>query len=250
MGLSRLLFGAPTRTDKVPPLPIECSIAGEIYLVHLKPMAQARRMVMRLSRDGRFFTLSMPPRHSRKRAIEFVGLSHDWMQKALAKAGPAHAFVDGQTFPLRGVNVTIAATGKARGLVAYDSSTHTVHVPGSPEHMKRRLTDWLKKQAQQELEEVSTRYATAMQTKYVKLAVRDQKSRWGSCTSDGTLSYSWRLILAPGFVLDYVAAHEVAHLREMNHSPRFWRLVLTHCGQARAAKQWLKKNGQMLHRYG
>jgi predicted metal-dependent hydrolase len=79
--------------------------------------------------------------------------------------------------------------------------------------------------------------------------VRDQKSRWGSCSSDGTLSYSWRLILAPPFVLDYVAAHEVAHLRHMNHGRNFWRLVLTHCPNASRAKTWLKKHGAEIHAY-
>ncbi len=250
MTLGRLFFGSPKRTETVPSLPVECVIDGEIFLVHLKPMAQARRMVMRMSRDGRSFTMSVPPRQSRKRAIEFVEASRDWMRKALVKAGPALTFADGQSFPLRGIDVTIAATGKSRGVVRCEAETNIVHVPGQPEHLKRRLTDWLKREALAELEAVSSRYATAMQTKYAKLAVRDQKSRWGSCTSDGTLSYSWRLILAPPHVLDYVAAHEVAHLREMNHSPRFWRLVLTHCKEARVAKQWLKKNGQMLHRYG
>ena len=86
-----------------------------------------------------------------------------------------------------------------------------------------------------------------MGCRFKRVTVRDQQSRWGSCSSDGALSYSWRLILAPPHVLDYVAAHEVAHLKEMNHGPRFWRLVLTHCPQTRSAKQWLKQNGHTLH---
>jgi predicted metal-dependent hydrolase len=193
--------------------------------------------------------MSVPIRQSRKRAIAFVDASKDWMRKAISKSGPALSFADGQTFPLRGQQVLIASTGRARGIVTLAAETKTLHVPGASEHLKRRLVDWLKKEAQRDFAEASMRYARAMQTKYAKLSIRDQKSRWGSCTSDGTLSYSWRLILAPPFVLDYVAAHEVAHLREMNHSPRFWRLVLSHCKEARAAKQWLKKNGQSLHRY-
>lgn len=249
MALSRLFFSSPTRAETVPPLPIEIVIDGEVMLVHLRPMKQARRMIMRLARDGRSFTMSVPLRQSRKRAIEFVAASEVWMRKALAKSGPAQHFTDGGVFPLRGTNVRIAATGRARGVVSFDPVAGVIHVPGAPEHMQRRLTEWLKQQATCDLADASTRYAAAMQTRFVKLAVRDQKSRWGSCTSDGTLSYSWRLILAPAFVLDYVAAHEVAHLREMNHSPRFWRLVLSHCKDARAAKQWLKKNGQSLHRY-
>jgi len=86
-----------------------------------------------------------------------------------------------------------------------------------------------------------------METKFSRLTIRDQKSRWGSCSASGALSYSWRLVLAPPSVLDYVAAHEVAHLREMNHGPKFWRLVLTHCAHSRQAKEWLKRNGRELH---
>ena len=85
---------------------------------------------------------------------------------------------------------------------------------------------------------------------YTRLGVRDQTSRWGSCSSNKTLSFSWRLILAPEEILDYVAAHEVAHLREMNHSERFWALVTKTLPGHDEARQWLRQNGQELHRYG
>ena len=80
--------------------------------------------------------------------------------------------------------------------------------------------------------------------------MRDQSSRWGSCNSDGVLSFSWRLILAPPFVLDYLAAHEVAHLVEMNHSVRFWRVVARICPEMDRAKAWITAHGNDLHRYG
>ena len=87
-----------------------------------------------------------------------------------------------------------------------------------------------------------------MEVKFHRITVRDQSSRWGSCSSAGSLSYSWRLILTPSYVLDYVAAHEVAHLKHHDHGPRFWRLVLSHCREASRAKAWLKTNGQDVHR--
>lgn len=89
-----------------------------------------------------------------------------------------------------------------------------------------------------------------MEVKFRRIGVRDQKSRWGSCSPDGHLSYSWRLIMAPPHVLDYVAAHEVAHLRHMNHGIRFWRLVLQHCDRVHEAKRWLRANAEDIHRYG
>jgi len=116
--------------------------------------------------------------------------------------------------------------------------------------LKRRLADWLKREARRDLTLASERYAQAMAVSFHRLAIRDQASRWGSCSSDGSLSYSWRLILAPSFVLDYVAAHEVAHLKHMNHGVRFWRLVLTHCPMAPQARLWLRRHGVTLHRFG
>jgi predicted metal-dependent hydrolase len=124
-----------------------------------------------------------------------------------------------------------------------------VVVSGDGAHLARRLVDWLKAQAKRDLLAASESYAVAMGVKFHRLSVRDQKSRWGSCSSDGMLSFSWRLILAPPLVLDYVAAHEVAHLKHMNHSRNFWRLVLTHCPHAGRAKSWLKAHGPELHAY-
>ena len=124
-----------------------------------------------------------------------------------------------------------------------------VNLPCKPEAAVRLLKYFLGAEATRELVSASRRYADAMATKFTRISIRDQKSRWGSCSASGVLSYSWRLILAPDFVLDYVAAHEVAHLREMNHGPRFWRLVLTHCPHARTAKQWLKTHGSKVHHY-
>ncbi|HEY8013860.1 MAG TPA: M48 family metallopeptidase, partial [Dongiaceae bacterium] len=83
-----------------------------------------------------------------------------------------------------------------------------------------------------------------------RIGVRDPRSRWGSCSPDGVLNFSWRLILAPRFVMDYVVAHEVAHLRELNHGPRFWRLAETLCPDMDRARDWLAIYGPGLHRYG
>lgn len=123
-----------------------------------------------------------------------------------------------------------------------------IHVPGELAHVPRRLLDWLKAAARAELAAASEKYANAMNARYRRIVIRDQRSRWGSCSATGVLSYSWRLILTPAYVLDYVAAHEVAHLNHMDHSPAFWRLVLSHCPDASRAKKWLKANGNGVHR--
>jgi predicted metal-dependent hydrolase len=123
-------------------------------------------------------------------------------------------------------------------------------VAGDAPHINRRVGDFLRREALRDLEVASRRAAEQFGVAIKRISVRDQSSRWGSCSTTGVLSYSWRLILAPPFVLDYLAVHEVAHLIEMNHSPRFWRLVNGICSDANRAKAWLDIHGTDLHRFG
>jgi predicted metal-dependent hydrolase len=245
--LRQMLFGKKSPVPLAPLPLLVVDLEGRQVEVKPKRHASARRMVLRLDRDGVSFTLTLPKRQSLTSAKTFLETSKLWMHNTLVHRGhktPDHA---DSIVMLRGVAVQILKTDKLRGLVRFDDEAKVLHVPGGEDHWKRRLTEWLKQEAEKDLRVASQHYAAKMQTQFSKLSVRDQKSRWGSCTSDGALSYSWRLILAPGFVLDYVAAHEVAHLKEMNHGPRFWRLVLTHCADTRKAKQWLKVRGHELH---
>lgn len=245
--LRQMLFGKQSPALPAPLPPLQFEIEGQLFEIKLKRNAAARRMVLRLARDGEGFTLTLPKRQSITSAKAFLQTSKLWMQNTLAHRGRKVAEQPSDVILLRGVAMQIVRTEKLRGLVQVDGEAKALHVPGGEDHWKRRLTDWLKQEAEKDLRVASLDYATKMQTGFSKLTVRDQKSRWGSCSADKTLSYSWRLILAPSFVLDYVAAHEVAHLREMNHGPKFWRLVLTHCAKTREAKQWLKANGHKLH---
>jgi predicted metal-dependent hydrolase len=123
-------------------------------------------------------------------------------------------------------------------------------VAGRAPHINRRVGDFLRREAKHDLQAASRRYAEALGLTFQRVTVRDQSSRWGSCSTTGMLSFSWRLILAPSRVLDYLAAHEVAHLVEMNHSPKFWRLVRRICPDHETAKAWLDAHGADLHRYG
>lgn len=123
-------------------------------------------------------------------------------------------------------------------------------VAGGADFTERRVHDYLKREARKDLHKASLEYAEELGVRVKRVSIRDQSSRWGSCTSAGSLSFSWRLILAPPYVLDYLAAHEVAHLVEMNHSPRFWRVVARVCPSVERAKNWLDTYGNDLHRYG
>jgi predicted metal-dependent hydrolase len=113
--------------------------------------------------------------------------------------------------------------------------------------LRRRVVDYLKRQARRDIEASVTRHATKLRRRPTSVRLRDPRSRWGSCSADGALSFSWRLVMAPAYVLDYLAAHEVAHLKEMNHGPRFWTLVERLCPRTQEAETWLKQYGPTLH---
>ena len=228
--------------------PALLEIAGTPVVITFRRHPKARRLIIRAARDGKSFSLTLPPRASRKEAIAFAERSRLWIAGRLSKTPTAIPFAPGSVIPLRGIGHVIVHHPGARGSVWRDGET--IIVAGDPAHLARRLRDWLKLEARRDLLAASERYAQAMEAKFSRLSVRDQSSRWGSCSAGGNLSYSWRLIFAPAFVLDYVAAHEVGHLRYMDHSARYWRLVLTHCPRAKEAQHWLRRHGAGLHRYG
>lgn len=239
---------------KQSPLPLSVvlplRVDGDEVPITYRRHATARRFTLRATRDGTGFVMTMPKRARLDDAQEFAARSLGWIRAARQTQHRKLAISDGTEIMLRGVAYRIVATGKLRGQVIADDDARFLHVPGGAAHMPRRLVDWLKSEAAHELDIASYKYANAMAVHFKRITVRDQKSRWGSCSSDGVLSYSWRLILAPPLVLDYVAAHEVAHLREMNHGAGFWRLVLKHCPAARDARNWLKLHGASLHSLG
>jgi predicted metal-dependent hydrolase len=195
--------------------------------------------------------LTMPPRGNIREAKAFAERNGAWLAARLNRLPLAIPFAHGTVLPLRGRPHTVTHRAGARGTVwTEDGAPPLICVAGNAEHLARRLRDFLKREARHDLALVSRRYAAELGVKVKRISVRDQSSRWGSCTADGVLSYSWRLILAPPYVLDYLAAHEVAHLVEMNHSRRFWRVVARICPEWERAKAWLNAHGTALHRYG
>ncbi|MFN4140684.1 M48 family metallopeptidase [Aestuariivirga sp.] len=235
----------------VAPRPLEPSrirVGDEVLEVVFRRHAQARRLVLRLNSTGTGVLVTVPKGVSRGRALDFTERSRSWIEERVRSRGGLIHLTPGHILPLRGIAHEIRHVESRRGLVTVDPVRGLIHVPGEPEHVKRRLLDFLRAAAREDLAKASERYATLMGVRYRRITIRDQRSRWGSCSANGDLSYSWRLILAPDYVLDYVAAHEVAHLRHLDHSPRFWRLLLTHCAGAAKAKNWLRAHGQEVHR--
>ena len=246
----RALF---SRRPSVEPSEISVAFDSEIYLVRVRRHARARRYTLRVQAATREVVLTMPPRGSLKQASEFAQRHGAWIAARLRRLPQAAPFAHGTELPLRGVDHRIEHRRGVRGTVwveCGDDGAQLLCVAGEAPHVARRVRDFLKCEAKRDLEAASRQAAQALGVSVARVTVRDQASRWGSCSTTGVLSYSWRLILAPSFVLDYLAAHEVAHLVEMNHSRRFWRLVDRICPHTSRAKTWLHTHGTDLHRYG
>ncbi len=248
MSLRALLYRRPSE-----PSVIQVVFDRSIYLVRVRRHRQARRYTLRIDAPSREVVLTMPPRGSIKEAKEFAQKHGGWIAARLKRLPQAAAFAEGTDVPLRGVPHRIAHRRGERGTVWTAHSpggSPIICVAGEDAHLNRRVSDFLRREAARDLEAASRRYAQMLGVRLRRISVRDQSSRWGSCSSTGVLSFSWRLILAPPFVLEYLAAHEVCHLVELNHSPRFWRLVKRLYADVERAKVWLDVNGTELHRYG
>jgi predicted metal-dependent hydrolase len=246
--LRALLF---RRVSAPQAITVECG--GEVVSVRLRRNAQARRYTLRIHSVTREVVLTMPPRGSVRQASAFAQKHGAWISARLQRLPDAAPFTDGAILPLRGIEHRIVHRPKARGTVwteATEGGEPLLCVAGAAPHVARRVRDYLKRQAKADLERASRQAAAALGVAIKRVSIRDQSSRWGSCSTGGALSYSWRLIMAPSFVLDYLAAHEVAHLVQMNHSPAFWRIVERICPQVKSAKAWLDARGTELHRYG
>ncbi len=213
--------------------------------IRLRRNARARRMVLRVAQTGRGPTLTLPPGVPLTRARAFLSDQEGWLRRHLAARPCGTRLSDGGPLPFGDVALTVRVSSGAcvrrEGL--------TLHVPGPPERHGPRVAAWLREEARQACVAGVARHAGCLGLRHGRISLRDTRSRWGSCTASGDLMFSWRLVLAPSAVLDYVIAHEVAHLAEMNHSPRFWAVVQRLCPDHAGPRDWLRRNGAALHAY-
>jgi predicted metal-dependent hydrolase len=248
MPLHALLHRRPSE-----PQTLDVVFDGSAYRVRLRRHRQARRYTLRIHAATREVILTLPLRGSLKEARDFAQKQGGWIAARLGRLPATVPFADGVVVPLRGEPHRIAHRRGLRGTVWIETDVtgdRLLCVAGQVPHIDRRVEDFLRREAKRDLEAASERFANALGLAVRRVTLRDQSSRWGSCSTTGMLSFSWRLILAPGHVLDYLAAHEVAHLIEMNHSAKFWRLVQRLCPDHERAKIWLDVHGANLHRYG
>src|SRR6266446_6369633 len=226
-------------------------IDGKSIEVILRTDPRARRFIVKVDPSTGQVSVVSPSSRSLDRAFDFARKEKNWIAGRLANVPPPVQLTAGSTVMLRGVehHIRSGTGGRTPVWIDREASCPTIRVEGRAEHVTRRLIDWLKREARLKIDERVAEYAGELGVQPKRITIRDTSSRWGSCSSARSLSFSWRLILAPPQVLDYVVAHEVAHLRELNPRPRFWRLVETLVSHTDKSQNWLSENGALLHRY-
>lgn len=236
---------------------VDVSHGGEIYRVAVRRVRGARRFTLRVRAATRDVVLTMPMRGSHAAAHEFALRHAAWIGVRLKRLPHPIPFSPEAIIPLRGVEHRISHHPDRRGTVWVETSSGSdgpespsLCVAGGRLHVERRIADYLAREARRDLEAAVKRHSAAVGVPARRVTIRDTTSRWGSCSASGSLNFSWRLIMAPAFVLDYLAAHEVAHLVHMNHSNKFWALTKKLAPQTERAEMWLKLHGSGLHRFG
>ena len=210
--------------------------------------ARARRVSLRIDPRATAVIVTLPTRAARSAGLRLLTDNAGWVGTKLAALPPPLLFHDGAAIPLGGAPHRIRHVPDGRGGAWLQGGE--IHVSGNPAFLARRVVDLLRAEARRALAALSRDVAAQTGLHPAKLAIRDTRSRWGSCTADGTVMFNWRLVMAPADVQHYVVVHELAHLRHMNHGPAFWALVGQHAPQMPAAIAWLKRHGTGLMRAG
>lgn len=217
------------------------------FPIVIRKHPKSRRMVIRYQPLQHHLCLTLPRYVSIRQGLHFVEEKRAWIERQIDEQPEHIPFTDGQVIPFHGTDYTLTHKG-GRGVISIEDEK--ILVPGDKQFMERRVREWLKEKAREEITALAKKDAALIGKKIKKITVRDTSSRWGSCSHDGSLSFSWRLILAPDYVLKYLVSHEVAHLAELNHSPAFWAIVKELCPEYDQARRWLKTYGQRLYSYG
>jgi len=229
---------------------------GKNITIRLEVNPRAKRLILRIDpKKGEAVAVS-PSKRKLGEAAAFAKSKINWIAAQLDKtAQDILHFEEGGIIPLRGIPCQLTTAGQGR-LAKLVENTHTpdipltLHLPGAPETLPARALRYLKQEARKDLTQAVALHAERLGVKPARISIKDTRSRWGSCSHAGNLSFSWRLILADTYVLDYVAAHEVAHLKEMNHSPAFWAQVERTYPDWKPARNWLRTHGARLHAIG
>jgi predicted metal-dependent hydrolase len=209
---------------------------------------RARRVSLRIDPTGGAVVVTLPARATRKAGMALLMGHADWVANCLAALPELITFTDGAIIPIGGIPHCIRHAPSARG--AAFLLDQQLHVTGAPDVLSRRVRDFLRQEARRRLGALVAAKSGLLGITPKRTTIKDTTSRWGSCAPDKSLALSWRLVMTPPFVQDYVVAHEVAHLRHMNHGPKFWAQVDELTPHTRAAIPWLRAEGARLLRIG
>jgi predicted metal-dependent hydrolase len=224
------------------------NIEGRNIPVRIRKNTRARRMILRIDNNINGAVVTLPSWTSEREALLMVQEKSDWVLTKLDNMPTKISFESGVQIPFLGEYHIVYHDPNQKGVVK--KGENEIRLGGREEHLSRRLGDWLRKEAKIIIQPKAIEMAKKFNGKIGRISIRDTKSRWGSCAASGNLSFCWRLILTPEWVLNYVIAHEVSHLRHMNHGPEFWQTVADFNVRVDAARVWLSKNAEQLHRYG
>ena len=224
---------------------IDADLGFDMKVIH---SARSRRLTLRIDKKERIAVLTIPKYCSRKKAVSFVEDHQDWVLDNLKKIPELKTFKNHDKISLFGQEYTIEHS-PIRGNTGLDKKNHILYVSGGIEFLHRRVKDFIKKLALEEFTRRSQQTADKIGKKIHNICIKDTKSRWASCSSLNNINYSWRLALAPEFVIRYIVAHEVSHLKHQDHSAYFWALVDFLVDDAEKGREWLTENGQSLYIY-
>lgn len=240
------LKSAPAAPDGS--LPDTLALAGQEVPLTVSRHHNAKRMTLRYDAQRRQVKLTLPPRAPLRLAASFLKEKEAWLAAQVRRHPQPVPFTSGAVLPVLGVALTLHHHEALRGRA--ERQADRLHITCPTASLARRTEDWLKAEMRAEVLAEATAMADVLGAKFRRLSLRDTSSRWGSCSAEGNLSFCWRLVFAPREILSYLIAHEVAHLKEMNHSPAFWAEVAKLHPAYKKSRKWLTDNASELHRYG
>lgn len=226
-------------------------VAGRTLPLAVRTNQRAKNITLRIEPGGRGLKITVPPGVADDEIGRFLTRQEGWLVSKLDLV-PDHPRLDiGMKVPIRGVpHLIVHEAGRGTSHQRDTQSGPQLVIYGDTRFAARRVADYLKSCAKTDIDPLVTHHTKTIGRNAKSVRYKDTKSRWGSCSSDGNLSFSWRIMMAPPTVINYLVAHEVAHLVHMNHSPRFWSQCEALCPDMKRAKDWLKRNGTKLHAIG
>ena len=222
--------------------------SGRPTTIKIRRSSRAQRIVLRILPSTGQAELVLPRHVSEQKGISFLYQKTNWLDGRLMKYLEPIPFKDGETVPFLGESITIFHSHSFQGDIHREGDK--LIVAGPKVSLSKTIHDWYRRESGAEITRRVKKKSKMLDRTYGRLTIRDTKSRWGSCSSKGNLNFSWRIVMAPPYALDYLVAHEVAHLVEMNHSMRFWSIVESLFDEFQRGRLWLRQNGHELHRYG